>query len=163
MIKRLFAIAALLPVSLAAQTPAITAARPVPSSLPIDKVVAIVGHQPLLWSDVLTAINQRRAQGMQLPPDSAGQAALARQVLGELSDEEILVQYAKDMKLVIAGTDVTMSAERQIKQVRSQNQTDEEYRKQLRNARLRTTDEYRKSLIDQYRRHQLQQKAFAEL
>jgi peptidyl-prolyl cis-trans isomerase SurA len=163
MIKRLFAIAALLPVSLAAQTPAITAARPVPSSLPIDKVVAIVGDQPLLWSDVLTAINQRRAQGMQLPPDSAGQAALARQVLGELIDEEILVQKAKEMKLEIVESDVTSAADRQIKQVRSQFQTDEEYRNELRKAGLGTPDEYRKSLIDQYRRQQLQQKAFAEL
>jgi len=163
MIKRLFAIAALLPVSLAAQTPAITAARPVPSSLPIDKVVAIVGDQPLLWSDVLTAINQRRAQGMQLPPDSAGQAALARQVLGELIDEEILVQKAKEMKLEIVESDVTSAADRQIKQVRSQFQTDEEYRNELRKAGLGTPDEYRKSLIDQYRRQQYQQKAFAEL
>jgi peptidyl-prolyl cis-trans isomerase SurA len=126
-------------------------------------VVAIVGDQPLLWSDVLTAINQRRAQGMQLPPDSAGQAALARQVLGELIDEEILVQKAKEMKLEIVESDVTSAADRQIKQVRSQFQTDEEYRNELRKAGLGTPDEYRKSLIDQYRRQQLQQKAFAEL
>ena len=163
MIKRLFAVAALLPVGLFAQTPAIPAARQVPSALPIDKVVAIVGDQPLLWSDVLTAINQRRAQGMQLPPDSAGQAALARQVLGELIDEEILVQKAKEMKLEVVESDVTAAADRQIKQVRSQFQTDEEYRNELRKAGLGSPDEYRKSLIDQYRRQQFQQKAFAEL
>jgi len=163
MIKRLFAVAALVPVGLLAQTPAITAARQVPSALPIDKVVAIVGDQPLLWSDVLTAINQRRAQGMQLPPDSAGQAALARQVLGELIDEEILVQKAKEMKLEVVESDVTSAADRQIKQVRSQFQTDEEYRNELRKAGLGSPDEYRKSLIDQYRRQQFQQKAFAEL
>src|SRR4051812_8858316 len=163
MIKRLLAAAVLLPVGLAAQTPAITAARPVPSALPIDKVVAIVGDQPLLWSDVLTAINQRRAQGMQLPPDSAGQAVLARQILGELIDEEILVQKAKEMKLEVVESDVTSAADRQIKQVRSQFQTDEEYRNELRKAGLGSPDEYRKSLIDQYRRQQYQQKAFAEL
>ncbi|MFL5482923.1 MAG: peptidylprolyl isomerase [Gemmatimonadaceae bacterium] len=163
MIKRLLAAAVLLPVGLAAQTPAITAARPVPSALPIDKVVAIVGDQPLLWSDVLTAINQRRAQGMQLPPDSAGQATLAHQVLGELIDEEILVQKAKEMKLEVVESDVTSAADRQIKQVRSQFQTDEEYRNELRKAGLGSPDEYRKSLIDQYRRQQFQQKAFAEL
>ena len=163
MIKRLLAAAVLLPVGLAAQTPATTAARAVPPALPIDKVVAVVGDQPLLWSDVLTAINQRRAQGMQLPPDSAGQAALARQVLGELIDEEILVQKAKEMKLEVVEADVTAAADRQIKQVRSQFATDEEYRSELRKAGLGSPDEYRKSLIDQYRRQQYQQKAFAEL
>ena len=162
MIKRLLAAAVLLPAGLFAQTPA-TAARPIPSALPIDKVVAIVGDQPLLWSDVLTTINQRRAQGLQLPPDSAGQAALARQVLGELIDEEILVQKAKEMKLEVVESDVTSAADRQIKQVRSQFATDEEYRNELRKAGLGSPDEYRKSLIDQYRRQQFQQKAFAEL
>src|SRR6266480_230259 len=77
----------------------VTAARAIPPTLPIDRVVAIVGDQPLLWSDVLTAINQRRTQGLQVPADSAGQATLARTVLGELVDEEILVQKAKEMKL----------------------------------------------------------------
>ena len=148
--------------ALAAQTPA-AAARPTPSALPIDRVVAVVGDQPVLWSDVLTAINQRRAQGLQLPPDSAGQAALARTVLGELVDEEILVQKAKEMKLDSADIDVTGAADRQIKQVRSQFASDEEYRNELKKAGLGTPEEYRKGLIEQYRRQSLQQKAFTEL
>lgn len=165
MMKRFLTVAALVPVGLAAQTPApaTPTSRPIPAAVPIDKVVAIVGDQPLLWSDVLTAINQRRAQGMQLPPDSAGQAALARQVLGELIDEEILVQKAKEMKLEVTESDITSAADRQIKQVRSQFSTDEDFRNELRKAGLGTPDEYRKSLIDQYRRQQYQQKAFAEL
>ena len=100
MIKRFIFLAAVAPIGVMAQTPAITAST-APSALPIDRVVAIVGDQTVLWSDVLTAINQRRAQGLQLPPDSAGQAALARQVLGELVDEEMLVQKAKEMKLEV--------------------------------------------------------------
>ena len=151
-----------MPLAVKAQTPA-TAARAIPPALPIDRVVAVVGDQPLLWSDVLTAINQRRAQGLQLPPDSAAQAVLARTVLGELVDEEILVQKAKELKLEVTDADVTSAADRQIKQVRSQFQSDEEYRNELKKAGLGTPEEYRKSLIEQYRRQNLQQKAFAEL
>jgi peptidyl-prolyl cis-trans isomerase SurA len=162
MMKRFMFASLFAPALLAAQVPA-TAARAVPPALPIDRVVAIVGDQPLLWSDVLTAINQRRAQGLQLPPDSAGQAALARPVLGELVDEEILVQKAKEMKLDVTDADVTSAADRQIKQVRSQFASDEEYRNELRKAGLGSSEEYRKSLIEQYRRQNLQQKAFAEL
>jgi peptidyl-prolyl cis-trans isomerase SurA len=162
MIKRLILAAALAPIAIGAQTPAV-ATQPVPSALPIDRVVAVVGDQPVLWSDVLTAINQRRAQGMQLPTDTAGQNALARTVLGELVDEEILVQKAKEMKLEVTDADITASADRQIKQVRSQFASDEEYRNELKKAGLGSAEEYRKSLIEQYRRTSLQQKAFAEL
>jgi len=162
MIKRIILAIGLSPVAVAAQVPA-AASRPLPPSLPIDRVVAVIGDQALLWSDVVTAINQRRAQGMQLPPDSAGQAALAKTVLGELVDEEILVQKAKEMKLEVVDADVTSSADRQIKQARTQFASDEEYRNELRKAGLGTPEEYRKGLIEQYRRQNLQQKAFAEL
>jgi peptidyl-prolyl cis-trans isomerase SurA len=162
MIKRFILAAAVAPLSLAAQIPA-AAASNIPPSLPIDRVVAIVGDQPLLWSDVLTAINQRRAQGLQLPADSAAQAALARSVLGDLVDEEILVQKAKEMKLEVTDADITSAADRQIKQARAQFGSDEEYRNELRKAGLGTPEEYRKGLIEQYRRQNLQQKAFAEL
>jgi len=160
--KHLLVVAALAPVALGAQVPA-TATRAVPPSLQIDRVVAIVGEQPVLWTEVLTAINQRRAQGLQVPSDSAGQAALARSVLNDLVDEEILVQKAKELKLEVTEAEITAAADRQIKTVRSQFKSDEEYRTELRNAGLGTAEEYRKGLIDQYRRQNLQQKAFAEL
>jgi peptidyl-prolyl cis-trans isomerase SurA len=162
MMKLLFVAASLAPLALSAQVPA-TANRAVAPSLPIDRVVAIVGEQPLLWTDVVTAINQRRAQGLQVPPDSAGQGALAKTVLNELIDEEILVQKAKEMKLEVTEADITSAADRQIKSIRSQFKTDEEYRTELRNAGLGSPEEYRKGLIDQYRRQNLQQKAFGEL
>ena len=162
MMKLLFVGASLVPLALGAQVPA-TATRAVPPSLPIDRVVAVVGEQPLLWTDVVTAINQRRAQGLQVPPDSAGQAALAKTVLNELIDEEILVQKAKEMKLEVTEADITSAADRQIKSIRGQFKTDEEYRTELRNAGLGSPEEYRKGLIDQYRRQNLQQKAFGEL
>ena len=162
MIKQFIVAAIVAPIGLGGQTPA-TAARTIPPALPIDRVVAIVGDQPLLWSDVLTSINQRRAQGLQVPTDSAGQSALAHTVLGELVDEEMLVQKAKEMKLEVTDADITDGADRQIKQVRSQFSSDDEYRAELKKAGLGSPDEYRKSLIEQYRRQNLQQKAFAEL
>jgi peptidyl-prolyl cis-trans isomerase SurA len=162
MIKHLLTVVALLPAALVAQTPAV-ATQNVPAALPIDRVVAVVGEQPLLWTDVLTAINQRRAQGMKIPTDSAGQAALARTVLNELIDEEILVQKAKELKLEASESDIAASVDRQIKSIRAQFKSDEEYRTELRNAGLGSPEEYRKSLVEQYRRQNLQQKAFAEL
>ena len=137
---RLIVAAFCAPIGIGAQIP-VTAARAVPPSLPIDRVIAVVGDQPLLWSDVLTAINQRRAQGLKLPTDSAEQTKLARTVLGELVDEEILVQKAKEMKLEVTDADITSGADRQIKQVRSQFGSDEEYRAELKKAGLGTPED----------------------
>jgi peptidyl-prolyl cis-trans isomerase SurA len=162
MIRRFILVAAFAPVAALAQNPAV-APNGLPAVLPIDRVVAVVGDQTLLWSDVITAINQRRATGMQLPPDSAGQAALAKTVLGELVDEEILVQKAKELKLEVVDADLASAADRQIKTAHAQFPSDEEYRAELRRAGLGTPEEYRKGLIEQYRRQNLQQKAFAEL
>jgi peptidyl-prolyl cis-trans isomerase SurA len=161
MLRHILVVAALGPFALGAQTPA-TAVR-TPPALPVDRVVAIIGEQPLLWTDVLAAVNQRRAQGLQVPTDSAAQSAMARTVLNDLIDEEILVQKAKEMKLEVTESEIITAADRQIKSVRSQFKSDEEYRTELRNAGLGTAEEYRKGLIEQYRRQNLQQKAFAEL
>jgi len=162
MMKRFVIAAAFAPIAAVAQIPA-AAPSGVPSALPIDRVAAIVGDQTVLWSDVITAINQRRASGLQLPPDSAGQAALAKTVLGELVDEEILVQKAKEMKLEVTDADITAGVDKQIRQARAQFPSDDAYRSELRKAGLGTPEEYRKGLIEQYRRQNLQQKAFAEL
>src|ERR1044071_2020598 len=81
------------------RAPPAAASRPMPTTIEVDRVVAVVGDQPLLWSDVLTAINQQRAAGAQIPTDSASQDALARDVLNQLIDEEILVQKAHEMKV----------------------------------------------------------------
>ncbi len=162
MMKRFVIAAAFAPVAAVAQIPA-AAPRVGPGVLPIDRVVAVVGDQTLLWSDVVASINQRRAAGLQLPPDSAGQAALAKSVLGDLVDEEILVQKAKELKLEVTDADIASAADKQIKQARGQFASDEEYRNELRKAGLGSPEEYRKGLIEQYRRQNLQQKAFAEL
>jgi len=171
MIIRIAALSLLAPIALFAQAVPAPAplptppapARTVPAVIPVDRVIAIVGDQPVLWTQVLTSINQRRALGLQVPQDSVGQAALARTVLNELIDEEILVQKAKELKLEATEAEIAASVDRQIRNVRSQFQSDEQYRTELRNAGMGSPEEYRKSLVEQYRKQNLQQKAFAEL
>jgi peptidyl-prolyl cis-trans isomerase SurA len=171
MMIRIATLAAFVPAALAAQvttTPPTTAVPAVATHsatnpIAIDRVVAVVGDEPLLWTQLLTAINQRRAQGLQMPPDSAGQQALARSVLNELIDEEILVQKAKELKLEVVESEIATAVDRQIKGIRAQFKTEEEYRTELRNAGLGTPEDYRKGLVEQYRKQNLQQKAFAEL
>lgn len=160
----LFLVSAALPAAAAAQTPQVAAPRVASgAAIPVDRVVAVVGDQVILWSDVMNSINQQRAAGLRLPPDSAGQAALAREALNVLVDEEILVQKARLLKIEITPDEVNRSVDDQVKRVREQFQTDEAYRAELRNAGFGTPEEYRRTLYEQFYRRALQQRSFEEL
>src|SRR6476619_5490869 len=162
----LISLIAALPASLAAQTVAPSAA-PAPQAsrtpIPVDRVVAVVGDQVVLWSDVMNSINQQRAAGLQLPPDSAGQAALAKDALNALVDEEILVQKAHLMKIEVTPDEVNRGVDDQVRRVRSQFQTEDEYKQELKNAGFGTPEEYKRTLYEQIYRRQLQQRVFEEL
>jgi peptidyl-prolyl cis-trans isomerase SurA len=155
-------IAALSP-SLGAQVPDRPTAVSPPAVVSVDRVVAIVGDQPLLWSDVLAFINQQRAAGVQIPSDSAGQEAFAKDALNQLIDEEILVQKAHEMKVEVTESEVNRSVDDQLKRVRDQFKTDEEYRTELRSAGFGTPEEYRRTLYTQFYRRALQQRVFPDL
>lgn len=131
--------------------------------LPVDRIVAVVGSQPILWSDVMTSINQQRASGLTLPPDSIGQEKLARQVLNDLVDEEILIKKAKDLKIEVTDAELTPNVDRQVQTVRAQFKTDAEMRTELGKAGMGSPEEYRRTLMDQFRRRLIQQRVYAEL
>ncbi len=133
------------------------------ATIPLERVVAIVGDEPILWSAVLERINVERAQGLQVPPDSAGQMALARTVADQLVDEELLVAKAKQLKLEVTDEDVAPDVDAQIKRVRAQFPTDAVYRAEIRRAGLGTPEEYRRMQMEQARRGALQRKVIDEL
>src|SRR5512141_329725 len=163
----LFSMIGVLPAVLAAQNPSPlptrVASAPPRSAIPVDRVVAVVGDQVILWSDVMNSINQQRAAGLQLPADSAGQAALAKDALSALVDEEILVQKAHLLKIDVTQDEVNRSVDDQVRRVRSQFQAEDEYRNELKTAGFGTPEEYRRTLYEQFYRRALQQRVFEEL
>ena len=130
------------------------AARP---EFPIDRVVAIVGNQPILMTSVQELIYQRRAQGLQVPSDSAGLLALVRSVVNELVDEELMIAKAKVEKVEVTDDEVNASVDRQLKDVRGRFKTELEFRDALRQNGLGTPEEYRKSLFDEAKRRATQE------
>lgn len=139
------------------------AAVPNPTTIPVDRVVAIVGNQPVLWSDVLAYINQQRAAGIAVPQDSAGQMTFAKSALDQLIDEEILVQKAHEMKVDVTEAEVNRSVDDQLKRIRDQFKTEDEYKTELKNAGFGTPEEYRRTLYTQFYRRALQQRVFPDL
>jgi len=147
---------------LAAQQPARTA--PPASPVLINDVVAVVGDQPITRID----LQERwlgKIQRKELPDPANDSAAFAQQrdVLNDMIDEELLLQKAKDLKIEVADADITPMVDRQIAQVRSQFTTETEYRSALVKGGLGAPEEYRKFLIDQYRRQYTLDKTIEKL
>ena len=136
---------------------------PQDSVVPIDGVVAVVGNEPILRTQVEEQIGALAASGQKLPTDSAGHAALASQVLSTIIDEELLIHEAKEEKIEVAESEISGDVDQQLTKIRGRFSNDAEFRDQLRNAGFGTPDEYRRWLLDQARRQRLQQKLFEKL
>src|ERR1700722_19869834 len=72
-----------------------TSPAPQPIGLPLDRVVAVVGQRPILWSEVEEAINYLQGRGEHIPDDTAGFHAYALDKLNDMIDQEVLVSVAK--------------------------------------------------------------------
>lgn len=129
----------------------------------IDRIVAVVGTKPILWSEVMENLNQLRAQGLTVPTDSAGQRAVFLRVLNELIDQEVLVQEAVRLAVTVADAEVAKGVEQHIQRVRQGFPTEEQYRAELVQAGYGTPDEYRRTLTEQARRKALQDAVIQKL
>lgn len=132
-------------------------------SIEVDRVVAVVARTPILMSEVLERLNMARARGMQVPPDSAGQLVLARQLLNDLVDEQVLVTVAEEFKLEVPETEVAPQVDRSITDIRANFPGDAEFRAALAREGFGTPEEYRKRSIEQATRDALQKKALDTL
>jgi peptidyl-prolyl cis-trans isomerase SurA len=136
---------------------------PADTVVPIDGVVAVVGDQPILRTQVEEQIGALAASGQQMPTDSAGRAALAQQVLGTIIDEELLIHEAKAQKIEVSESEISGEVDQQLTKIRGRFSNDAEFRDQLKSAGFGTPDEYRRWLLDQARRQTLQQQLFQKL
>jgi peptidyl-prolyl cis-trans isomerase SurA len=133
------------------------------AAIPLEKVAAIVGDEPILWSSVLERINIDRAQGLEIPGDSAGQMAVARKTVNDLIDEELLIQKAKDLKIEVTDDDVAPAVDEQLKRVRDAYPSAVDYRAALKQAGYGNPEEYRRFVVEQQKRVLIQRKVIEEL
>ncbi len=129
----------------------------------VDRIVGVVGTHPILFSEVLEAINFARAGGMQLPADSAGQIRVAREFLGRIVDKEVLITVATDYKIEVTESDVSSSVERDLDRARAQFRSDAEFRTALQREGFGTPEEYRKKAVESAIRDEQQRRAVDSL
>ncbi|MFN2400120.1 MAG: peptidylprolyl isomerase [Gemmatimonadaceae bacterium] len=140
------------------QQPAAPGNGPSGGGLQVDRIVAVVGNKPILWSDVMENMNTLAAQGQRVPTDSAGLLELAREVVARLVDEELLVQKAlQDTSIRITDFELVPGVDDHVKKVRARYQTEVEFRDQLKSAGFGNPEEFRRWVTEEQRRAALQQ------
>ena len=134
------------------------------STLVVDKVLAVVGNRPVLASQVDEEIFSRQSQGAQLPTEPAAVAALRKQVVQSIVDEELLVQQAqRDTSIQVTDQEIADGVDQQVRKVRANFTSEVDYRAELKKAGFETPEEYRRWLTDQQRRAAFQNRLIDKL
>ncbi|MFN2571824.1 MAG: peptidylprolyl isomerase [Gemmatimonadales bacterium] len=131
----------------------VLAIRTAAAQQPVDRIVAVVGTRPILASQIEEEMVQAQSQGQQIPTDSAGQAAMRRQILDRLIELELLVQQAqRDTSIKVTDQEVLDQVEQTYQNVRKQFSSENDFRDQIRQARFGSVEEWRRWLADEQRR-----------
>ena len=123
----------------------------------LDQVVGIVGDRAILWSDILLGIGAK-LRGQPIPTDPAEQLKLAQEALGQIADEEVLIQRARrDTSIKVTDMEAATQVENTLKRIRDQFKTETEFRDALRREGLGSIEEYRKKLGEDTKRQLTQE------
>lgn len=130
----------------------------------VDRVVAVVGSRPILASQVEERIILLQAQGQTIPEDSVARAALARGILEEMVDEELMVVAAEhDTAIKVTDQEIQAQVEQNVKNVRSQFASEPDFQAEIRRAGFASVEEWRRYLSDNQRRATLGQRLVEQL
>jgi peptidyl-prolyl cis-trans isomerase SurA len=150
------------------------AQQPVPPTQPapardsatvaLDRIIAVVGDQVLTQYDLQERMLAMQQQpGFKPPQNQAEFNRLALDVINQLIDEEALVQKAAELKVEVTDQELNANVDRQVREIRSRFTSDQEFRAELQKAGLGTPEEYRRFLLEQVRRSELQRRAVSKL
>lgn len=146
----------------AAPAPAAPASRD--STIQLDRIIAVVGDQVITQYDVqerMLALQQQ--PGFKPPQNQEEFTKLALEVVNQLIDEEALIQKATELKVEVPDNELSAQVDRQLREIRSRFASEQEYRAELAKAGLGTPEEYRRFLMEQMRRGEMQRRAVAKL
>ena len=134
------------------------------SVVQLDRIIAIVGEKPITQYDLqerLIALQQ--APGFQPPRSEAEFRKLTSDVLNQIVDEEVLVQKALQLDVQVLDAELAPSVDQQIQGVRSRFPSEAEFRAELLKAGLGSPEEYRRFLLEQLRRTELQRRLVSRM
>lgn len=148
--------------AMAQQRPAPLPAGPL-RSIEVDRIVAVVGTHAVLFSEILEQINFARANGAQIPEDSLAQLEMAREILGEIVDQEVLVAVSKDYKINVLDSEVSAQVDQRMRKIREQFKSESEYREALKREGFGSPEEFRKQSLERAKKAEMQKRAVDSL
>ncbi|MDB4915800.1 MAG: SurA protein, partial [Gemmatimonadetes bacterium] len=142
--------------------PALQAQVPAPAlhqagatqSVPLDRVVAVVGDVVVTQSSLQERVIAKRNEGATLPTDSAAFRTFLLGVIDELVQEELLIQKAKELSVTVPDADVASTVDKQYKDVRKRFSSEAEFKSELNKAGYGSPEEYKRFLTDGIKRSQ---------
>lgn len=107
----------------------------------VDRIVALVGHQIILQSDLDAQVALQAAQQRIELNDSAQREEFTRQLLDQMvQDRLMLIQAERDSALKVSDQDVDAELDEHIKRIQSQFASQEDFFKQLADEGLTVTE-----------------------
>jgi len=144
----------------------LSAQQPAAPSSPaaLDAIVAVVGDQPITRFDLQERVlGKIQRKEVKEPTSDSASRVLYRDVLSDMVEEELLIQKAKELKVEATDAEITPMVDRQVREIKSQFPTETEFRNALAKSSLGTPEEYRKFLLEQYRRQSTLEKTIRKL
>ncbi len=162
MMRSLLALFALVPAVATAQLP-VASPPPAPTAA-IDRVVAVVGTEPILLSEIEGIAQQAVLQTRQpYPTDSAARMKLLRETLDEYIDIRVVVAAAKTAKVEVEDAQLGQAVDARIVEIRKQFPNDSVFRQVLRREGFASIESFRSLQIDRMRDSALAGKYRAQL
>ncbi len=120
----------------------------------VDRIVAVVGRQPIMYSMVeeqfFTWASQGAAGQLQTAEDTA---KVRNQILEDLINDELLVQEAvKDTSIKVTEQEINEQVDNTLRDIRTRFKTEVDFQAELKKAGFVSADEYRRFLFEQSRR-----------
>jgi peptidyl-prolyl cis-trans isomerase SurA len=122
------------------------------TTVPLDRIIAVVGDHPILASEVEERFLVSAQQG-QIPTDSAARTALRARILQQMITEELEVQQAlHDTTIKVTDQEVQDQVAQQVKAVHTQIPDPNEFLRQLHIVGFKTEEEWRRKVGEDQRR-----------
>ena len=137
------------------------------ANLPIrlDAIAAIVGDQVITLNDLRDAIvNKIQRKEIESPKDSVEAHRVELEVLTDMIQDELIIQKAKDLKITVTDADISPQVDRQLKETRAMfNNNEAQFRAELVKAGLGTPEDYRRYMMEQFRRQFIRDRVMRKL
>ncbi len=120
----------------------------------VDRIVAVVGRQPIMFSMVEEQFFTWASQGAAGPLQTAEDSIKVRhQILEDLINDELLVQEAvKDTAIKVTEQEINEQVDNTMRDIRGRFKAEADFQAELKKAGFVSAEEYRRFLFDQSRR-----------